>query len=79
MTGRERRRLEARWAVERWNACVPVGTLVRVTRDDGRHLARMTRSEAWLVGDDTPVILLDGIRGAYLLDRCTPLLRTLSS
>lgn len=48
---------------------VPVGTPVEVTKDDGSILTTTTRSAPWRLGDVTPVILVDGISGGYLLTR----------
>jgi hypothetical protein len=65
--------------VEEWNEHCPVGTLVSVTKDDGEKVNTKTRSEAWMLGADstskghTPVVLLEGISGAYLLSQVTPL------
>lgn len=53
----------------------PVGARVEVTRDDGRKTITSTRSAPWKLGDGTPVILLSGIAGGYLLTR----VRVLSS
>jgi hypothetical protein len=58
-------------AVDRWNANSPVGSQVSVTLDNGSVVATKTRSEAQLMGGHTPVVWLDGISGAYLLDRVT--------
>ena len=58
--------------VENWNAKHPVGTEVRVMRDMGGAVITHTRSEAWLLGGHTAVVMLEGISGAYALDRCKP-------
>lgn len=55
--------------VETWNASYPVGTPVTVTKDDGTKIETKTRSIAWALGDGTPVVMLEGISGGYLLSR----------
>jgi hypothetical protein len=53
----------------------PVGTLVDVTRDNGHIERTRTRSMPWMLGASsqsqghTPVIMLDGISGGFLLTR----------
>jgi len=57
-------------SVEVWNRLHPnTGVKVFVSRDDGTVLETTTRSAAWLLGGHTGVILVDGIAGAYNLDR----------
>jgi hypothetical protein len=58
--------------VDDWNAKNPVGTPVTVRKDDGTIVHSITRSEAWLLGDHTPVVMVDGISGGYLLERVKP-------
>lgn len=58
--------------VDQWNENCPVGTVVSVRRDDGSIQLMKTRSEAQLLGGHTPVIWIEGIAGAYMLDRCLP-------
>lgn len=58
--------------VDDWNAKYPAGTPVKVKLDNGSIKETTTRSEADLLGGHTPVVWLEGIRGCYLLDRCTP-------
>ena len=52
-----------------WNESVPVGSDVIVTKDDGTELRTKTRSEAWVVGDHTAIVKVDGISGGYNLSR----------
>jgi hypothetical protein len=61
--GRRQQRLDS-WAD------VPIGTLVQVTRDDGKVEKHPTRSHPWMLCG-TPVIKLEGISGGYALCRCT--------
>lgn len=46
---------------------------MQVRKDDGITVDTKTRSEAELLGEHTPVIWVEGIAGAYALDRCKPL------
>jgi hypothetical protein len=55
--------------VERWNKLHPVGAAVTVTKDLGEKLETVTRSEAWVLGGHTAVILVEGISGGYALTR----------
>lgn len=54
-----------------WNAAYPPGTEVNVQKDNGAMFPTKTRSQAWLMGEHTAVIMLDGIAGAYSLERVT--------
>lgn len=54
---------------EDWNRKHPIGTAVTVRKDDGTRPVTKTRSEAWALGGHTPVILVEGIAGCYLLNR----------
>lgn len=58
-------------AVDDWNAKHPPGTQVNVRMDNGSTRETKTRSEAWLLGGHTAVILMEGISGGYSLDRVT--------
>jgi hypothetical protein len=48
---------------------VPSGAPVEVTKDDGTKVVTKTRSAPWKLGDGTPVVMVDGISGGYLLTR----------
>lgn len=63
----------AKMKCELWNLKHPVGTLVQVVRDDGRIEQMTTRSKAWVLSEKDPVIMLSGITGCFLLERCTPI------
>lgn len=52
-----------------WNDSVPVGADVIVTKDNGTEHRTKTRSDAWVVGDHTAVVKVDGISGGYMLSR----------
>lgn len=52
-----------------WNKKYPEGTEVIVKKDNGAEIKTKTRSEAWLLGGHTAVILLEGISGCYALER----------
>ncbi len=54
---------------EAFNRENPIGTPVSVRRDDGSVTRTVTRSRAWVLAGVCPVVLVDGIRGAYLLSR----------
>lgn len=58
---------------DRWNQHRPTGTKVEVRLDDGSIRNTTTRSEAWLMGGHTAVIMLEGISGGYMLERVRPL------
>jgi len=64
---------EQKNSIEVWNRHVSVGQYVHVRRDSGEVEQRKTTSEAQLLGGHTAVVWLDGIAGAYALDRCTPI------
>lgn len=56
-------------AIEEYNRAVPIGTEVIVTKDDGKKIRTKTRSAAWVLGGHTPVIMIEGVTGCFLLDR----------
>ena len=62
-------------SVENWNAMYPVGTSVNLTNDMGETEETKTRSEAWVLGGHTAVVLVEGRSGGYLLDRIKPILQ----
>lgn len=55
--------------VRDWNEKHAVGIAVHVRTDDGSVVASKTRSEAWLLGGHTAVILVEGFTGAMMLSR----------
>lgn len=55
--------------VGEWNAKNLPGINVVVTEDDDTATRTTTRSEAYLLGGHTAVIMLEDRRGAYMLDR----------
>lgn len=55
--------------VQAWNDKYPVGQQVEVRKDLGEIEQTRTRSEAWVLSGHTAVIMLEGISGAYLLNR----------
>ena len=61
--------------VEKFNLRYRIGQHVNVETDSGKTITTKTRSEAWLLGGHTATILIEGISGAYLLDRVIPLVR----
>jgi hypothetical protein len=54
-----------------WNQQHEVGEIVGVALDDGTTLVTRTRSVAWLLGDGSPVVLVNEITGAVPLERVT--------
>lgn len=65
-------RAQAEQAVRDWNYLHRVGVAVRVHRDNGAVLETRTRSDAQLLGGHTAVVWVEGIAGAYALDRVEP-------
>ena len=63
---------ELQLEVENWNLKHPIGTPVRVTKDNGTVVETVTISKASMLGGHTPVVWLRDISGAYLLSRCKP-------
>lgn len=57
--------------INEWNCNHETGTAVDVTRDNGSVLRTVTRSHAWILGDN-PVVMVKGISGCYLLSRVRP-------
>jgi hypothetical protein len=55
--------------VQDWNIMYPIGIEVVVTADDESEYKTKTRSGAWLLGDKTAVIQLEGRGGYYALER----------
>jgi hypothetical protein len=56
-------------ACDLWNARHPVGTAVLLREDDGRDTLTKTRSEAWVMGGHTAVVMVEGKRGGWDLER----------
>lgn len=64
---------ELQLEVENWNLKHPIGTAVRVTKDDGTVVETVTTSKAHMLGGHTPVVWVQGISGGYPLSRCKPI------
>ncbi len=62
-----------RTSAESWNKKYPEGTDVFLVADCGDVVITRTRSEAWALGDGTPVVKVCGWAGGYSLDRLTPM------
>lgn len=58
--------------VEEWNAQYSEGTTVTLVNDRGNKIETKTRSEAWVMGGHSAMIMVDGIAGGYLLERVKP-------
>ena len=56
-----------------WNEKYPAGTRILVRLDDGSQLKSSTRSEAWIMAGNTPVVQVLGITGNFQLHRITPM------
>ena len=55
--------------VDEWNETFPEGSPCIVRKDDGTEVETRTRSYAWLVSGDHPVVLIAKFTGGYSLDR----------
>jgi hypothetical protein len=55
-----------------FNRQCPIGTEVHLVDDFGKVSHTRTRSIAWVIGDHTAVVNVEGISGCYDLDRITP-------
>lgn len=62
-----------------WNKNNPIGTQVTMTRDGGEVQTTRTSSAAWVAACGGAVVLMEGVRGAYLLDRVKPVKLTKST
>jgi hypothetical protein len=58
--------------VGRFNASCPIGARVSVRMDNGQERITTTRAPAQVLSGHTAVVWLDGMCGAYLLDRVSP-------
>ncbi len=56
-------------SVQDFNDWYPPGTPVILTDDSGIGYQTTTKSEAWELGDGTPVVKLEGVVGGYALFR----------
>lgn len=70
--GRDLTRMTQGESADDWNKKHRIGTPVVVVRDDGSQVLSVTRSDAYLLGHGQAVILLEGFRGCYALDRVAP-------
>jgi hypothetical protein len=60
---------KAEAAARDWNTKHRIGTLVEVRLDGGSLKETKTRSEAWVMGGHSAVVMLEGIAGGYSLRR----------
>jgi hypothetical protein len=60
--------------VANWNDHHPVGTPVyyRPIAGEADERPTKTRSEAWLLGGHTAVVMVDGIAGGVAVSHCRP-------
>ena len=61
--------MEQQQRVDDWNDKYPPGTPVHLVNDDQQVEHTRTRTPAWLLGDGTPVVSVEGRTGGYLMDR----------
>jgi len=61
-----------KWAVRIWNQTMLVGAEVTLIDDFGNKHETKTRSEAWLALDGSPLVMVEGRTGGYLLWRIWP-------
>ena len=52
-----------------WNRHVPIGAACSVINNLGEIRRTRTRSHAWALAHGTPVVLIEGHRGGYALER----------
>ncbi len=64
---------ELQLEVENWNLKHGIGVAVRVTKDNGTIVKTVTTSRAYLLSGHTPVVMVEGISGCYLLSRVKPI------
>lgn len=62
---------------DEWNQMNPPGTPVTLREDDGSDTETVTRSIAWNLGHDQPVVKVEGKSGGYALERIKPRQSTL--
>jgi len=67
--GRNKRMEQNKNLVDSWNSNNEVGVTVELTEDNGERTITKTRSEAWLLGGHTAVVMVEGRAGGYLLER----------
>lgn len=60
-------------SVFNWNQENTVGCACEVKTDIGTTIKTHTKSEAYLLGGHTAVILVENISGCYMLSRVTPI------
>lgn len=63
--------------VENWNLKHPVGTLVKLKRDNGLEQITKTRSEAYICNAGYPVLFFENVSGYYLLECAKPIANTI--
>lgn len=59
--------------VENWNLKHPIGTLVKLKKDNGTEQITRTRSQAYVCDAGYPVAFFDNVSGYYLLERAEAL------
>ena len=64
-----RQEAKARVEAAAFNAVVPVGARVIVTKDMGEEIHTRTRSEAWVIPSNAALVMVEGISGGYSVSR----------
>lgn len=67
---------KAQAAVDKWNAAYPVGTDVmryKFTNPLSDGSPTKTRSEAWVMGGHSAMVMVEGVRGGVDLESVVPL------
>lgn len=61
--------------VDTWNAAHPIGTPVtryRLVNPLSQPVETKTRSEAWLMGGHTAMVMVEGQAGGVMVESCKP-------
>jgi hypothetical protein len=65
------RRVDPHTLALHWNTAYPVGVAVDLREDSGSVTRTTTRSAAWVMGDHSAVVMVEGKSGGYDLTRIT--------
>lgn len=60
---------------EKFNRQFNIGQTVEVALGAGKVHVGKTRSKAYMIGNEIPVVLVEGLDGPQLLSDCTPYVR----
>lgn len=59
----------AQRAADQFNERHPVGTPVFLTLDSGKEIETRTRSAAWVIGEHSAIVKVEGKSGGYAINR----------